>query len=145
MKKAVSPFEYKGRTLGIVALVAVQVLIGFVHVVFGFWLLVASWAAPLVGVVGSFSAGDIYSIYTIIFGFLTLLFAVPLWMKKRWGWVGTFAVLAFVVVADSLALLDLPSVPGIPKFAGFSEIAYGILVMVYLLKVHVRVKYRISS
>jgi hypothetical protein len=144
MKKAVSPFEYKGRTLGIVALVAVQVLIGFVHVVFGFWLLVASWAAPLVGVVGSFSAGDIYSIYTIIFGFLTLLFAVPLWLQKRWGWVGTFAVLIFVVAADSLTLLDLPSIPGIPKFAGFGEITYSILVIAYLLQAHIRAKYKIS-
>ena len=145
MNKEVSPLEYKGRTFGIVALTAVQVLISFVHVVFGFWLLVAPRAAPFGDVVGLSSAGDVYSIYTVIFGFLTLLFAVPLWMKKRWGWVGTFAVLAFVVVADSLTLLDLPSVPGIPKFAGFSEIAYGILVMVYLLQVHVRVKYGISS
>ena len=144
MKKAVSPFEYKGRTLGIVALVAVQVLIGFVHVVFGFWLLVASWAAPLVGVVGLSSASDIYSIYTVTFGFLTLLFAVPLWLQNRWGWFGTFTVLVFIVVADSLTLLDLPSIPGIPKFAGFGEITYSILVIAYLLQAHIRAKYKIS-
>jgi len=143
MNEAVSPLEYKGRALGIVALVASQVLIGFVHVLFGFWLLVASRGAPFVSVVGMTSASGIYSVYTSIFGFLTLLFAVPLWLQKRWGWVGTFAVLVFVVVADSLTLLDLPSIPGIPKFAGFGEITYSILVMVYLLQAHIRAKYKI--
>ena len=144
MKKAVHLLEYKGRTIGIVALVAAQVLIGFVHVVFGFWLLVASRAAPLVGVVGLSSASDIYSIYTVTFGLLTLLFAVPLWLQNRWGWVGTFAVLAFIIAADSLILLDLPSIPGIPKFAGFGEITYSILVIAYLLQAHIRAKYKIS-
>ena len=144
MNKSVSPLEYKGRTLGIVALTAAQVLIGFVHVVFGFWFLIAPRTTLVVGVAGLSSAGDIYSIYTIVFGFLTLLFAVPLWLQKHWGWVGTFVVLAFVVVADSLTLLDLPSIPGIPKFAGFGEIAYSIFVMIYLLQAHVRVKYGIN-
>ena len=144
MKKAVHLLEYKGRTIGIVALVAAQVLIGFVHVVFGFWLLVASRVAPFVGVVGLSSASDIYSIYTVTFGLLTLLFAVPLWLQNRWGWVGTFAVLAFIIAADSLILLDLPSIPGIPKFAGFGEIAYSILVIAYLLQAHIRAKYKIS-
>jgi len=145
MKKAVPPLEYKSRTLGIVALVSTQVLFGFIHVVFGFWLLFASRGAPFVGVVGLSSAGDIYSIYTVIFGFLTLLFAVPLWLQKRWGWFGTFAVLVFIVVADSLTLLDLPSIPGIPKFAGFGEITYSILVIAYLLQAHIRAKYKIST
>jgi len=143
MNIGVSPLEHKGRTFGIVALVASQVLIGFVHVVFGFWLLVAPRGAPFLSVVGMFPVSDIYSIYTIIFGFLTLLFAVPLWLQKRWGWVGTFAVLVFVVVADSLTLLDLPSVPGIPKLAGLGEITYSVLVMVYLLQAQIRAKYQI--
>ncbi len=56
MNKAVSPLEYKGRALGIVALTAAQVLIGFVHVLFGFWLLVASRTTLFVGVVGLSSA-----------------------------------------------------------------------------------------
>jgi len=145
MNNGVSPLEYKGRTFGIVALVVSQVLIGFVHVVLGFWLLVALRGAPFLSVVGMSPVEDIYSIYTIIFGFLTLLFAVPFWLQKRWGWVGTFAVLAFVVVADSLTLLGLPSVPGIPKLAGLGEIAYSVLVMVYLLQAHIRAKYQIIS
>jgi len=117
---------FKGRHLGIAVLVAAQVIIGFIHVVFGFWLLSAS-TAPMAGI-ASFGP-DIYSVYTVIFGFLTLGLAVPLWMQKRWGWVGTVAVLAFVIVADSFTLLNLPSIPGIPKFAGFGEISYSIIVI----------------
>jgi hypothetical protein len=35
----------------------------------------------------------------------------------------------------------LPSIPGIPKFAGFTEIAYSILVLGYLLQTRIRRKY----
>ena len=141
----ISPLEYKGRTLGLVALVVTQVLIGFVHVAFGFWLLIATQTAPFVDAAGASSSSDIYSIYTVIFGILTLLFAVPLWLRKRWGWVGTFALLVFVIVADSLTLLDMPGIPGIPKSAGFGEITYSILVMIYLMKGHVRAKFGVGS
>jgi hypothetical protein len=132
---------FKGRYLGIAVLVALQVLIGFIHVVFGLWLISAS-TAPLDGI-ASFGP-DGYSVYTVIFGFLTLGLAVLLWMQKRWSWVGTVAVLAFVIVVDSLALLSLPSIPGIPKFAGFGEISYSIVVILYLLQEHVRADYRIQ-
>jgi hypothetical protein len=37
--------------------------------------------------------------------------------------------------------MDLPSIPGIPKFAGFTEIAYSVLVVGYLLQTRVRRKY----
>jgi len=144
MSRVPPPIEYKGRSLGIVIVVAAQVLIGFIHVFFGFLLLTAPRIAPLVGIIGSSSAADIYSIYTIVFGFLTLLFAVPLWFQKRWGWVGTLAVLVFVMVADSLTLLDLPSIPGIPKFAGFGEITYSVIVTVYLFQAQARTKYGIN-
>jgi hypothetical protein len=138
------PVEYRGRSLGVVFLIAAQLLVGFVHVIFGFWLLTSPRAAPVVGIIGSIAASDIYSIYTIIFSVLTLLFAVLLWSQKRWGWIGTFVVLVFVIVADSLTLLDLPSIPGIPKFAGYGEITYSIFVILYLLQSHVRIKYRIN-
>jgi hypothetical protein len=122
---------FKDRNLGVAVVVAAQVLVGIIHVVFGFWL---------------FSAGpDIYSVYTVIFSLLTLGLAVPLWMQKRWGWVGTVAVLAFVIVADSLTLLNLPSIPGIPKFAGFGEITYSVLVILYLSLSHIRTAYKIGS
>ena len=42
---------------------------------------------------------------------------------------------------DSLTLLDLPSIPGIPKFAGFTEIIYSVLIVGYLLQTILRRKY----
>jgi hypothetical protein len=137
------PLEYKGRILGVVFLVAAQILVGFIHVIFGFWLLTSPLGAREVGVFGSLASSDIYNIYTIIFGVLTLVFAFLLWSQKRLGWIGTVTVLIFVIVADSLTLLDLPSIPGIPKFAGYGEITYSVLVTLYLLQKHVRAKYRI--
>jgi hypothetical protein len=136
MKTTHPPTDYKGRSLGIVFLIGAQVLVGFIHVVFGFWLLSAPRFEPLTG-------PDIYSIYTIVFGFLALLFAALLWLQKRAGWVGTFVVLSFVIVADLLTLLDLPSIPGIPKFAGYGEITYSVIIILYLLKTSVRTKYAI--
>lgn len=138
------PTEYKGRILGIVFLIAAQLLVGFVHLIFGFWLLSSPSEASSIVIIGSLAAPEIYSIYTIIFSVLTLMFAALLWAQKRWGWIGTFGVLVFVIVADSLTLLDLPSVPGIPKFAGYGEITYSIFVIIYLLQNHVRIKYKIN-
>jgi len=121
MNIPVTSLEYKGRTLGLVALVTAQVLIGFIHVAFGFWLLVATQTAPFVDIVSTSYCSSIYGIYTMIFGILTLLFAVLLWLQKRWAWIGTLALLVFVVAVDSLTLLDMPSIPGIPKSAGFGR------------------------
>jgi hypothetical protein len=136
------PLTYKGRSIGLIAVVAAQLLVGFIHVVFGFWLMSAQ-ITPFAGIITS-SSPDIYSIYTVVFAVLTLGFAVPLWMEKRWGWIGTVAILLFVVAADSLTLLNLRSVPGIPKFAGYGEITYGVLVVLYLFQGHVRAKYKIQ-
>jgi hypothetical protein len=136
---------YKGRSIGIVVLVAAQVLVGFIHVVFGFWMLSAPHTGPFAGILGSSSGPDIYSVYTIIFSLLTLLFAAGIWLQKRWGWVGTVAVAVFVIIVDSLTSLDLPSVPGIPKFAGFGEITYSVLVLLYLSQRHIRIRYRIGT
>ncbi len=121
---------FRGRSLGVTALVGAQVLVGFIHVIFGFWLLSV--------------APDVYSVYTVVFSLFTLVFAVGLWLQRSWGWVGTVAVAAFVIVADSLVLLDLPSVPGIPKFAGYGEIPYSILVLTYLIQRHVLMRFGIS-
>lgn len=82
-----------------------------------------------------------YDVYTFVFGLLALVFAVFIWQGKKLGWVGTVAVSLFVIVADSLTLLDLPSIPGIPKFAGYTEIAYSVLIVVYLCGSRVRKKY----
>jgi hypothetical protein len=60
---------------------------------------------------------------------------------KKWGLLGTIGVSTFVVVADSLTVLDLPSVPGIPKLAAALEITYSLLVITYLLQHSLRDKH----
>ena len=54
------------------------------------------------------------------------------------------ALFWFLLSLDSLTLLDLPSVPGIPKFAGYGEITYSVIVLSYLLQSHIRAKYGIQ-
>jgi len=111
-----------------------QLLIGSVHVFFGFWMLLSIPSiVPLFGST-AFQAEIIYGWYTVVFGLLTLIFTYPLWMGKKWGLLGTIGVSTFVVVADSLTVLDLPSVPGIPKFAAAFEITYSLLIVIYLLQ-----------
>jgi hypothetical protein len=143
MSKSRPPLDYKGRSIGILAVVAVQFLVGFIHVVFGFWLLSTPLVMPFGGSTSA-SGPDVYSLYTIAFSFLTLIFATLLWFGKRWGWIGTVTVGLFVIVADSLTLLDLPSIPEIPKFAGFGEISYSVLVILFLMQTHIRSKYKIK-
>jgi uncharacterized membrane protein (DUF2068 family) len=128
----------KGRTIGIVALTAAQFLIGIIHVLFGAWLLSATLSI-------SVQSPLIYSSYTLAFGVLTLVCAYGIWLGKSWGWHGTIAVSLFVIVADALTLLNLPSIPGIPKFAGAAEIAYSLLVLLYLSQKHVRAKYKVAK
>ena len=125
---------YKGRSLGIVVLVAAQLLIGVVHVASGLWLLGAELS---VGV----AANVAYDVYTLVFGVLVFLFAVWIWQGKKLGWAGTVAVSFFVIAADGLTLLDLPSIPGIPKPPAFAEIAYSVVLVGYLLTPWVREKF----
>jgi hypothetical protein len=134
MSKKPPTINYKGRNLGIVILTVAQLIIGAIHVFFGFLLLAFENLLFI-------QATTIYALYTIIFSVLTVVFAVFIWNGKKLGWVGTVAVALFVIIADSLTLLNLPSIPGIPKFAGFGEIAYSVLVVGYLLQVGVRRKY----
>jgi hypothetical protein len=125
---------YKGRTKGIVILVISQLIIGAIHAFFGLLLLTFENFSFL-------TTTAVYDIYTFIFGLLALVFAIFIWQGKKIGWIGTIAVSLFVIAADSLTLLDLPSIPGIPKFAGFTEIAYSVLVVGYLLQTKIRRKY----
>ncbi len=138
MSKKPPTIIYKGRNLGIVILTVAQLIIGVIHVFFGFLLLAFENLLFI-------QATIIYDFYTITFSVLTIVFAVFIWKGKKLGWVGTVAVSLFVIVADSLTLLNLPSIPGIPKFAGFGEITYSVLVVGYLLQTSVRRKYSISS
>ena len=119
------PPSYKGRNLGIIVLVVAQVLIGIIHVSSGFFLLSSKpteWFTEIL----------IYGAYTLVFGILVLFFSYGLWNSKSWGRNGTLAVSAFVIVADFLALFDLPSIPGIPKLGAFGEIIYSLLIVAYL-------------
>ena len=128
------PITYKGRSLGIIALTSAQLLIGVIHIFSGLWLLTSEVAiSPQVTLA--------YDIYTLVFGLLSLVFALFIWRGKKAGWIGTVAVSLFVIVADTLTLLDLPSIPGIPKFPALTEIAYSVLIVVYLCSSHVRKKY----
>lgn len=118
---------FRGRSLGITALTAAQVLIGVIHIVSGAVL----FAFENFAVLPSTAA---YDIYTLLYGVFVLVFAVYFWQGKRIGWVGTIAVSVFVIVADSLTLLNLPSVPGIPKAPAFAEIVYSVIVVAYLMQ-----------
>lgn len=110
-----------------------QLLIGTIHLMIGLGLL----GIKIVNNQGSLS----YDIYTIAFGSLILVFAVYIWRGKKAGWIGTLAALLFVIVADSLTVLNLPSIPGIPSFAAPTEIAYSIIVIAYLSLPRVRRKF----
>ncbi len=136
------PVGYRGRSLGIIVLSVAQFLVGAIHVFSGIWLLIAGSSA---GFVFSAQSAWIYSAYTLIFGLLTLVFASGIWLGRTWGWVGTVAVSAFVIVADALTVLNLPSIPGIPVFAAPTEIIYGLLVLLYLSQTHVRTKYKVAT
>lgn len=128
------PTLYKGRSWGIVVLTLAQILIGAIHVFSGLLLLSYELAAKT-------QVSIAYDVYTLAFGLLVLVFAGFLWNGKKIGWAGTIAALLFVVVADSLTLLNLPGIPGIPTFAAPTEIAYGVWVVVYLFLPHVRKKF----
>jgi hypothetical protein len=129
-----SPITYKGRSIGIVALTAAQLLIGAIHVFSGLLLLSSEITANT-------QVSIPYDIYTLVFGLLVFLFAGFIWFGKKVGWIGTVAVSLFVIVADGLTLLNLPSIPGIPKLPALTEILYSLLVVLYLLQTKIRRKY----
>lgn len=128
----------RGRTLGIFFLTVVQFLIGGIHGFFGLWLISATANFNILQ-----ETTQIYNIYTLTFGLLVILFTYGIWMGKSWGWIGTVATSLFVTVVDALTLLNLPSIPGIPKFAAGTEIVYSMLVLLFLSQRHVRTKYKI--
>ena len=128
-----SPIIYKGRSLGIIVLTVAQLFIGVIHVLIGV-LLIAFGASIL-------QATEAYNVYTLVFGLLVMVFAVFIWQGKKAGWIGTISVSLFVTVVDALTVSNLPSIPAIPKFAAPTEIAYSILVVIYLSLPHVKRKF----
>jgi hypothetical protein len=118
---------FHGRSLGVTALTAAQLLIGVIHVISGAVLFAFENFSALPPTAA-------YDIYTFLYGLLILVFAVYLWQGKKAGWIGTMGVSAFVIAADTLTLLNQPSIPGIPKPPAIAEIAYSTIVIGYLLK-----------
>jgi hypothetical protein len=55
-----------------------------------------------------------------------------IWITGFWRYFGTALTLIFVVIADALTLLNLPSKTGIPKFAAAAEIFYSVIILLYL-------------
>lgn len=136
-KRKPGPIQYKGRSLGIIVLTGAQVLIGVIHLSIGVVLL----AAALTGS----QATLVYSVYTVAFGLLVLLFAIFIWGLKKEGWIGTVALSVFVIAADTLTVLHLPSVPGIPTFAAPTEIGYSIIIIICLCLKRVRKVFDIET
>ena len=127
------PITYKGRNIGILVFVIAQLFIGAIHVFVGLLLLAFD--------ISFLHTTLVYDIYTVIFGLSTFVFAFFVWQGKKAGWIGSVAVSIFVLVADTLTVLNLPSVPGIPMFAPPAEIPYSIVVILYLIQTSVRRKY----
>jgi hypothetical protein len=121
-----------------VILTAAQLLIGAIHVFSGLLFLIFENLSSIQPTIA-------YDIYTFVFGLLVLAFAIYIWQGKKAGWIGTVAVSLFVIAVDSLALLDLPSIPGVPKFPALTEILYSLLVVFYLLQSNIRKKYLLSK
>jgi len=139
MKKSKNDVTFRGRYLGILVLVIVLSIVGFVHVFFGLALISGNLHF------GSYSTALIYSVYTFVYGFLAVFFSYLLWKEKRTGWIGTVSILIFVIVVDALAVYNLSNILNVPapNFAAIGEIPFSILILAYLFQDHIRSKYDI--
>jgi hypothetical protein len=140
MKKSKNDVTFKGRYMGILFLVIIQTIVGFIHVIFGFALLSGLYSLT------SSMISTVYTVYTLVYGFLSLVFAYLLWMNKSLGWIGAVGVSVFVIVGDTLAVLGLSNILSIPApiFAASGEIPYSLLIILYLILDYVRSKYEIN-
>ena len=127
---------FRGRYLGVIVLAVVQYIVGIIHISFGLIMLSGNFSMN-----SSLITSTIYSLYTLVYGILTFVFTYLFWKGKRLGWIGTIMVSLFVILADTLTVLNLLSVLGIPKIAAIGEIPFSTLIIFYLLQNHVRSKY----
>ncbi|MBN1784896.1 MAG: hypothetical protein JW815_04095 [Candidatus Bathyarchaeota archaeon] len=139
MKKPDRVVTFRGRFLGIGVLTAIQVINGLTHTFFGLVLVLGTF----ISVAASSNFPSVFSFYTLIYGILTLLFTYLLWKGKSLGWIGTVAVALFVIIADSLTVLDMLTFLGIIKTAAIVEIPYSLATVLYLIQTHIRTKYGI--
>ena len=126
MSKPIKPPTFRGRSIGVTVLTVSQVLIGVIHIFSGLLLFVFEDFSAL-------PVTAVYDGYTFFYGVSVMVFAVFLWREKLSGWIGTVGVSLFVIIVDGLRVLDLPTIPGIPKAPAFAEIAYSVIVVGYLL------------
>ena len=140
MSKTRTDVTFKGRYIGLLFLIIIQGFVGFIHIIFGFALILDLYSFP-------FSIElTVYSVYTLVYGSLSVVFAYLLWMNNRLGWIGTFVVSLFVIFVDLMAvsgLLNILCIP-FPVFAASGEIPYSLFVILYLIQNHVRSKFRIK-
>ncbi len=116
------PLSFKGKYVGVLILVVFQVFVGSIHVVFGLIL------------AGSYTGLVAYGAYTFLYGIIAAASVYGLYMGKRWGWLGTIVISLIVIIIDVFTVLDLPIIPGVPKFAATGEIPYSIVVIIYLIQ-----------
>ena len=135
MSKYGIPSTYQGRMLGIVILVAIQAVVGVTHAFFGAFLL---FAGPSSIPLFSTGSSEIYGIYTLLYGVLTLIFAYGLWMGNRWGWTGTVVISAFAIAVYVLSLLNLPVISGASTFGAVGGTIYSLVILLYILQPNVR-------
>ncbi len=140
MRKSKGNITIKDRSFGIFLLTVIQLINGIIHTYFGLAMVSGYYSAE------AFSVSPmIYSVYTLTYGLLNLIFIYLLWAGNRSGWIGTMLVSLFVLIVDVLAILNLLNSLGIPAFAMavFGEILYSSLVAIFLLQSHIRAKYNI--
>jgi hypothetical protein len=137
MNKPIENIKPKGRFLGVFVLVAIQSIVGIIHIFFGFTMILGNYS------VAFSSAPLIYSYYTFAYGLLTLFFTFLFWKGDRLGWIGTIVISAFVILVDTLAAIGLFNVLGIPNLAALGEIPYSFFIVFYLFEDHIRSKYLI--
>ena len=116
------PASFKGKFVGLLILVVLQFLVGAIHAVIGLGL--------IFGMSGEF----VYSVYTLLYGIFTVIFAYGLWVGSKSGWIGTLLVSIFVIVVDVSELLNMPLIAGVPRSAAFGEIFYSLVILLYLLQ-----------
>ena len=139
MKTSKKDITFRDRYLGILFLVSINLIVGLIHLTFGLAMVLGDYSFA------TYSTSMIYSVYTLLYGFLIVLLTYLLWKGNRIGWIGTVTISTFVIIIDSLAVFNFSNILSIPapKFAAIGEIPFSILVLVYLLQNHIRAKYKI--
>jgi hypothetical protein len=150
MNKSDKVPTFRGRYLGIAVLVGIQVINGLIHTFSGLALILDSY----IPMASSSNAPLIFGVYNLIYGLLTIFFTFLLWKGRRLGWIGTVAVSLFVIIEDTLTVINLLDVPSILKTVTFGTIPYSacmharsimhLITIIYLLQNHVRSKYKIN-